>query len=93
MPRRPRKSVRLNLRKRKALVIEREFPHIVEIALPVNGLDVHINREMATFYRLRNIQPRFGRRKTRTGQDHCRWCFLDRATADAFREQFGGVSV
>ena len=98
MPRGPRRVVRPNkalakIRIRKVLATERKFPHIVEIVLPVNGLDVRVNREMVTFCRLRNIRPRFGRRRKRTGQDYCRWCFSEQATADAFREQFGGASV
>jgi hypothetical protein len=88
-----RKVVRRAIRKRKVLVTERKFPHIVEIALPVNGLDVRVNREMVAFCRLRDIRPRFGRRRTRTGRDYGRWCFSDQAIADAFREQFGGVRV
>jgi hypothetical protein len=90
---RQRKVVRPAPRKRKVLVTERKFPHIVEIALPVNGLDVRVNCEMATFYRLRNIRPRFGRRRTRTGRDYGRWCFSDQTIADAFREQLGGERV
>jgi hypothetical protein len=81
------------IRKRKVLATERKFPHFVEITLPPSGLDVRVNREMVTFHRLHNIRPRFGRRRTRTGQDYCRWCFSDLAIADAFRERFGGVSV
>ena len=98
MPRGPRKVVRpdkalAKIRKRKVLATERKFPHIVEIVLPVHGLDVRVNREMVTFCRLHKIRPRFGRRRKRTGQDYCRWCFSDKEIADAFREQFGGERV
>ena len=77
MPRRPRKAVRFNFRKRNVLVTEHSFPHIVEIVLPVQGLDVRVNREMVTFCRLNNIRPRFGRRRRRANQLLCRWCFSD----------------
>jgi hypothetical protein len=98
MPKGPREPIRRDkasarVRTRNVLATERKFPHIVEIVLPVNGLDVGVNREMVTFCRLRNIRPRFGRRTKRTGQDYCRWCFSDQAIADAFREQFGGELV
>jgi len=83
----------VRIRKRKVLATERNFPHIVEIVLPVQGLDVCVNREMVTFCRLHKIRPRFGRRRKRTGQHLCRWCFSDQAIADAFREQFGGERV
>ena len=98
MPKGPPKVVRpdkalARIRKRKVLATERKFSHIVEIVLPVDGLDVRVNREMVTFCRLRNIRPHFGRRRRRTGQYLCRWCFSDQAIADAFREQFGGQRV
>ena len=98
MPKGPREVVRpdealARIRKRKVLATERKFPHIVEIVLPEHGLDVGVNREMVTFCRLRNIRPRFGRRRKRTGQYLCRWCFSDQAIADAFREQFGGERI
>jgi hypothetical protein len=93
MPKGSRKVIRRNKAlpktpKRKVLVTERNFPHIVEIVLPVHGLDIRVNREMVTFCHIRNIRPRFGRRRKRTGQYTCRWCFSDKAIADAFREQF-----
>jgi hypothetical protein len=98
MPNRSRKVVRRNealakIPTRKVLATERKFPHIVEIVLPVHGLDIRVNRGMVTFCHMRNIRPRFGRRRKRTGQYTCRWCFSDKAIADAFREQFGGVRV
>jgi hypothetical protein len=98
MLRGPRKVVRRNkallkIRKRKVLANEKTFPHIVEIVLPVHGLDIHVNREMVAFCRLHNIRPRFGRKRRRTGQYLCRWCFSDKAIADAFCERFGGERV
>ena len=78
------------LRQNKAVATERDFPHIVEIKLPLNGFDVRLSREMATFHHLHNIRPRFGRRRSRADQYYCRWCFSDPADANAFRERFGG---
>ena len=72
---------------------ERDFPHIVEIALPPDGFDAALSREMETFHRSRDIRPHFGWPKKRKGQHYCRWCFSDPAIADEFREQFGGVRL
>jgi hypothetical protein len=81
------------LRASKAQGTERHFPHIIEMAIPGNGLDVQLNREIASFHRSRDIRPRFGRTRTQNGQDYCRWCFSDSAIADAFRERFGGARL
>ena len=81
----------MTLRKSKALATERDFPYIVEGKLPVSGLDARVSREMATFHRLRDIRPRFGRTRIQDDQHYCRWCFSDPAIADAFRERFGGA--
>jgi hypothetical protein len=77
-------------RQNKAAATERDFPHIVEIALPLNGFDVGLSREMATFHHLHSIRRRFGRRRSRADQYYCRWRFSDPAIADAFSERFGG---
>jgi len=49
----------------KAPTNERDFPHIVEIALPVNGFNIRLSREMAAFHRSHDIEPRFGRTTNR----------------------------
>jgi len=83
----------VSLRRSKKVATERDFPHIVEIALPVNGLDVGLSREITTFHRLRNIQPRFGRASNRNNQSYGHYCFSDPANADAFVKRFGGARV
>jgi len=88
----PNKKPR-TINKDKAVTNERNFPQIIEIALPANGLDVRVNRAMATFHRLHNVRTRFGRRRTERGQHHGRWCFSDPEIAEAFREQFGGEHI
>jgi hypothetical protein len=80
-------------RKGKAGINERDYPYLVEIAVPVGGLDLRQNREIAAFHRLHNIRPRFGKRRTEGIQDYSRWCFSDPGVADAFRERFGGERV
>ncbi len=81
----------MTLRKSKALTAEYDFPHIVEIARPVNGLDVRLSREIEGFHRSRGIRPHFGQPRIKNGQHYCLWCFSDPAIADAFRERFGGA--
>ena len=46
----------MTFRASKALATERHFPYIVEIELPSNGLDVHMNREIAVFLRKLDIR-------------------------------------
>ena len=79
--------------KSKKLSTERNFPHIIEIALPASGLASNVSREMATFHWSREIRLRFGRARIQNGQHYGRWCFSEPAVADAFREQFGGVHL
>ena len=79
--------------KSKKLSTERNFPHIIEIALPVSGLAADVSREMATFHRSRDIRLRFGRARIENGQHYGRWCFSEPAVADAFCKQFGGVRL
>jgi hypothetical protein len=69
---------------------EIEFPHIVEMALPADGFDHRLRRQMEEFHASYKIKARFGRRSRHGSQEHCRWCFVDPACADAFREKFGG---
>src|SRR6476619_6623055 len=72
---------------------ERNFPHIVEIAVSPNGFDVALRRAMEFFHQSHNIRPQFGRSVKRNARQYCRWCFADAKVADAFCEQFGGVTL
>jgi hypothetical protein len=67
----------------------RRFPHIIEIGIPPRGLDAQTSRSILDFHRSRNIQVRFGH----AIKNMCRWCFSERVTAEAFKEQFGGTYV
>ena len=69
--------------------IGRRFLHVVEIAIPPRGLDPQTSRSIVDFHRSRNIQVRFGN----SLKNICRWCFSDGATAEAFKEEFGGKYV
>ena len=70
--------------------IERKYPHIVELAVGEDGLDVGLGRRIMHFHNSRHIKPRHGHIVLREGQTFYRWCFSDLATAHAFIEQFSG---
>jgi hypothetical protein len=71
------------------LANERDFPYLVELALPTDGFrDVVL--EIDTFHRERHIPVRRGRSRHKVKQFYIRFCFPDAATADAFRHRFDG---
>jgi hypothetical protein len=68
---------------------ERDFPHVVELAFPPDGFrDVLL--EIDAFHRDHCIPVRRGRSRQEVKQIYIRFCFPDAATADAFRNRFGG---
>jgi hypothetical protein len=69
------------------LTNERDFPYVVELALPPGGFR-NVFLEIDAFHRARRIPVRRGRSRHEAEQFHVRFCFTDAATADAFREQF-----
>jgi len=71
------------------LTNERDFPHLVELALPPEGFrDVLL--QIDAFHRDRHIPVRRGRSRYGVKPLYIRFCFPDAATADAFRNRFGG---
>ena len=63
---------------------EQDFPHLVELALPPEGLrDVLL--QIDAFHRERRIPVRRGRSRYEVKPFHIRFCFPGIATADAFR--------
>jgi hypothetical protein len=67
---------------------ERDFPHLVELALPPEGFrDVFL--QIDAFHRERHLPVRRGRSRHKAKQFYIRFCFPDTATADAFRNCFG----
>src|SRR5262249_18800305 len=68
---------------------EQDFPHLVELALPPGGFR-SVFPEIDTFHRDRRIPVRRGRSRHEAEQFYIRFCFPDTATADAFRNRFGG---
>jgi hypothetical protein len=78
-------------RKREILGLtnERDFPHLVELALPPGGLR-SVFLEIDAFHRDRRIPVRRGRSRHEAEQLYIRFCFPEAAIADAFRNRFGG---
>ena len=77
--------------KPKVLTNEREYPNIVELTFPADGLEFELNRRIIGFHKSRHIQPRHGRQIVRENRTYSRWCFADLGTAWDFIEQFGGA--
>jgi hypothetical protein len=71
------------------LANEQDFPHLVELALPPGGFR-SVFLEIDAFHRDRRIPVRRGRRRHEAEQVYIRFCFPDAATAEAFRNRFGG---
>jgi hypothetical protein len=68
---------------------ERDFPYLVELALPPEGFR-SVFLEIDAFHRERRIPVRRGRSRHEFEHFYIRFCFPDTATADAFRNRFGG---
>src|SRR5262249_15196391 len=68
---------------------ERDFPYLVELALPPEGFR-SVFQEIDTFHRERRIPVRRGRSRHESAQSDIRFCSPDAATAEAFRNRFGG---
>ena len=68
---------------------ERDFPHLVELALPPEGFR-SVLLEIDAFHRNRRIPVRRGQNRHEVKQVYIRFCFPDAATAEAFRNRFGG---
>ena len=81
----------MSRRKREivGLTNERDFPHLVQLALPPGGFRSTF-LEFDAFHRERRIPVRRGRSRHEAEQSYIRFCFPDPATADAFRNRFGG---
>ena len=71
------------------LTNERDFPYLIELALPPGGFR-SVFQEIDAFHRERRIPVRRGRSRYEVKPFYIRFCFPDAATADAFRNRFGG---
>jgi hypothetical protein len=68
---------------------ERDFPHLVELALPPGGFQVQ-DQQFDVFHRERGIPIRCGTGRQDEGQFYVRFCFPSAGHAQAFRDRFGG---
>jgi len=68
---------------------KRQFPHIVEIAVPPRGLGKRLDL-MHAFHSDREIKACLGRGR-RDNKDYLRWYFADPTTAASFAVEFGGT--
>jgi len=76
-------------RRRRSNLFKREFPHIVEVAVPRGGLGKRLDA-MHTFHAERGIKACLGRGRREDNQDYLRWYFSDPTTAASFAVEFGG---
>jgi hypothetical protein len=72
--------------------IEREFHHVVEIAVPPGGLGAQLDA-MHHFHRARGIEACLGLGRRDEGLDHLRWYFTRPTAAEAFAAEFGGTLI
>jgi hypothetical protein len=72
-----------------AKTIARDFPFIVEIAVPLGGFGKRLNL-MHQFHNQRGIQVAQRHRHEDDG-DFALWCFARRAIAEEFAAEFGGT--
>jgi hypothetical protein len=63
--------------------IARDFPHVVEIAIPPGGLGKQLNA-MYAFHQQRSIQVAHLPHRHTGDRDYLRWCFARRAIAEQF---------
>jgi len=73
-----------------ANTIAGEFPHAVDIRVPVGGLGKQLDA-MHEFHALFGITAKLATRKGDDGSDYLRWRFADAATAKTFAAEFSGV--
>jgi hypothetical protein len=70
--------------------IERDFPHVVEIAVPPGGLGAQLDA-MHYFHATRGIKACLGRGRREKNLDYLRWYFTSPKMAAAFAAEFGGT--
>jgi hypothetical protein len=72
--------------------IEREFHHVVEIAVPPGGLGAGLDA-MHYFHRARGIEACLGLGRRDEGLDYLRWYFTRPSVAESFAAEFGGTAI
>src|SRR5664280_276662 len=72
--------------------IERDFPHVVEIAVPPGGLGKRLDA-MHDWHRARGIQACLGLGRREEGRDYLRWYFTRATMAVSFATEFAGTVI
>src|SRR5262249_43780171 len=73
--------------KQQAKSSGRDFPHVVEIAVPPNGLGNALIA-MYDFHARHGIEVKRGHGRREHGGNFMRWCFAESAIAAAFASEF-----
>jgi hypothetical protein len=72
--------------------IERNFPHVIEMAIPPGGLGKRLDA-LHEWHKARGILSHGSRGRHDEGTFYIRWYFTEAATADAFLVAFGGDRI
>jgi len=72
--------------------IERYYPHIVELMVPLKGFGTTLNL-MHDWHTTRGIQSRRGSGRYYKERHYVRWCFGGPEDAKAFQKEFGGELI
>jgi hypothetical protein len=72
--------------------IERRYPHIVELRVPLKGFGPKLN-EMHDWHTTRGIQSQRGSGRYHDGRHYVRWRFGGLEDAKAFQDEFGGELI
>ena len=70
-----------------AKAIERDYPHFVDIAMPLGGLGARLDA-MYDFHARHGVKPQRGQGRHDANGSIVRWCFADPAIAAAFAKEF-----
>jgi len=73
--------------RQSAKSVEQDFPHFVEIAVPLNGLGNTLIA-MYDFHARHGIEAKRGHGRRDDGASFIRWCFADPGLAAAFAKEF-----
>jgi hypothetical protein len=73
--------------RQNAKAVERDFPHFVDIIVPLGGLGARLDA-MYDFHTQYSIKPQRGHGRHDANGSVIRWCFADLKIADAFAEAF-----
>jgi len=72
-----------------AKTIEKDFPYIVEMQVPLGGFGIRLDAMYEWFTR-HGIKPMtLSGRRDENNRDYVRWCFADKEAAEALEKEFG----